>query len=60
MIPDTAFAPALKSYRIKLLFTHKNYCGAAISVMERRCAAPISKWSVTYRIVFFYVAEVDK
>ena len=38
-----AFAPPRKSYRIELLFTHKNCCGGAISVTERSCAAPMSK-----------------
>ena len=38
-----AFAPPRKSYRIGLLFTHKNCCGGAISVTEQKCAAPISK-----------------
>ena len=28
---------------IWLLFTQENGCGGAISVTERRCAAPISK-----------------
>ena len=27
-----AFAPARKSYRLRLLFTHKNGCGSVISV----------------------------
>ena len=35
------FAPPRKLYRIGLLF--KNCCGGAVSVMERRCAAPISR-----------------
>ena len=38
-----AFTPAQKQYRIGLLFTHKKGDFGAISVMERRCAAPISK-----------------
>ena len=38
-----AFAPPRKSYRIGLLFTHKNRCGGAISVTKQSCAAPISK-----------------
>ena len=37
-----AFAPARKSCRIGLLFTHNGDFGA-ISVTERSCAAPISK-----------------
>ena len=36
-----AFVSLLKLYRKGLLF--KNGCGGAISVTERRCAAPISK-----------------
>ena len=36
------FAPARKPYQIGLLFTHKNGDRGAISVTERRCAAPIS------------------
>ena len=43
-----AFAPTRKSYRIGLLFRHKNGSLGAISVTERNCAAPIS--SVAYRI----------
>ena len=38
-----AFGPPRKSYRIELLFTHKNCCGGAFSVTEQNCAAPISK-----------------
>ena len=38
-----AFAPPRKSYRIELLFTHKNCCGGAFSVTEQSCAAPMSK-----------------
>ena len=38
-----AFAPARKSYRIRILFTHKNGDFGAISVTERNYAAPISK-----------------
>ena len=38
-----AFAPPRKSYRIQLLFTHKNGDFGAISVTERSCAASISK-----------------
>ena len=38
-----AFAHARKSYRIGLLFTHKNRDFGAISVTERSYAAPISK-----------------
>ena len=38
-----AFAPPRKSYRIGLLFTHKNVCGSANSVKERSCAKLISK-----------------
>ena len=34
-----AFAPPRESYRMQLLFTHKNVCGGAISVTERSCAA---------------------
>ena len=37
------FAPPRKSYRLGLLFTHKNGDFGAISVTERSCAAPISK-----------------
>ena len=37
------FAPPRKSYRIGLLFTHKNICGGAISVTERSCGSPIYK-----------------
>ena len=38
------FAPPRNSCWIRLLFTHKNDCGGAISVTEQRsCAAPISK-----------------
>ena len=39
----TAFAPPRKSYRIGLLFTHKNRCGGAISVTKQSCTASISK-----------------
>ena len=38
-----AFTPPRKSYRIELLFTHKNCCGGAFSVTEQSCAAPMSK-----------------
>ena len=38
-----AFAPPQKSYRVGLLFTHKNGCDGAISLTEPSCAAPISK-----------------
>ena len=38
-----AFAPARKLYRVELLFTHCNGDFSAISVTERRYAAPISK-----------------
>ena len=38
------FAPPRNSCWIRLLFTHTNDCGGAISVTEQRsCAAPISK-----------------
>ena len=42
-----AFAPPRESYRMQLLFTHKNGCGGAISVTERSCAARCRsrKWS---------------
>ena len=38
-----AFAPPRESYRIELLFTHKNCCGGAFSVTEQSCAAPMCK-----------------
>ena len=38
-----AFAPTQKSYRIGLLFTHKNGDFGAISVTGRSCPVPISK-----------------
>ena len=44
-----AVAQARKSYRIGLLFTRKNGDFGAISVTERSCSVPISKWSVTHR-----------
>ena len=45
-----AFAPARKPYRIGLLYTRNNYDDfGAKSVTKRTCAAPISKWRVTYR-----------
>ena len=37
------FAPARKSYRIALLFTHKNGDFGAISETLQSCAAPVSK-----------------
>ena len=40
---QVAFTPAQKQYRRGILFTHKNGDLGAISVMERSCAAPISK-----------------
>ena len=45
-----AVAQVRKSYRIGLLFTRKNGDFGAISVTERSCSVPISKWSVTHRI----------
>ena len=51
ILPGIAFALPWNSYRIVLLFTHKNGCGGAISVTQQSCAPSISlKWSVTYRI----------
>ena len=38
-----AFAPTRKTYRIRLLFAHKNRDLGAISVTARKYAAPISK-----------------
>ena len=37
------FVVPRKSYRIELLFTHKNRCDGAICVKRRSCAASISK-----------------
>ena len=45
----TAFAPARKSYRIELRFTHKNVDFGALSVTERSCPRQSLKWRVTYR-----------
>ena len=42
-VRGTAFAPARKSYRVELLFAHKN-CGLeAVSLEKRGCDAPILK-----------------
>ena len=41
-LPQIAFSPARKPYRIELLFTQKNGDFGAISVKELCCVAPIS------------------
>ena len=43
-------AQTQKSYRVGLLFTHKNGDFGAISVTERSCAALSLNWRVTYGI----------
>ena len=48
----SAFASPWKPYRIRLLFTHRNGCGGAISVTEQSCTAPISKAESHTRLVF--------
>ena len=52
-----AFEPARKPYRIEILFTHKNGDFGDISVTEQSCAAPTSKWGVTYRIGVHTIKE---
>ena len=53
-----AFVPAQKLYRIRLLFTHENGDFGVFSVMERSCAARISKVEpVTYRIGVHTIPE---
>ena len=64
-----AFAPPRKSYRMGLLFTHKNGYGGAVSVTKRSCAEPISiverhisdRFCATLRCSMnTYSAEVNK
>ena len=50
-VPERFCAP-WKPYRIRLLFTHRNGCGGAISVTEQSCTAPISKAESHTRLVF--------
>ena len=53
-----AFVPAQKLYWIRLLFTHENGDFGVFSVMERSCAARISKVEpVTYRIGVHTIPE---
>ena len=56
-----AFPPPRKPYRIRLLFTHKNGCGGAISVTEWSCArlcrslkrrVTIGRMFILYQIAF--------
>ena len=44
-----AFAPAPKSYRVRLLFTLKNDDFGAISLTSGEAPRRSGKWTVTYR-----------